>query len=123
MVKTKVWVLIVAALLAVALLLSVLLWVVPHQSGTIAKVYVDGECVYTVDLSKVEIPYQYLIDTPYGTNTLSVEPGRVRIVDATCQGQDCVHQGWISHSGQPIICTPHRLVVQIEGVDDNEVVQ
>ena len=124
MVRTKVWIIIVAAMFVVATVVSVLLWVVPRQGGTIAKVYVEGECVYTVDLATVQQPYQYTVSTPYGTNTLAIEQGRIRIVEADCHGADCVYRGWISHSGQPIVCTPHRLVVQIEGAkDDNTVVQ
>ena len=52
-----------------------------------------------------------------GTNVVQVKNGRVRVLDADCPNQDCVHQGWISTSGQQIVCLPHKLTVDI--VDEN----
>ena len=124
MVKSWVWIVVVAVLAVASVTLSVVLWVVPRQTATVAYVYVDGVKVYTVDLSAVEAPYEYEVVTPYGSNTLAIERGRIRILSADCEGEDCVHQGWISRGGQPLVCLPHRLVVQIEGVgEDNKVVQ
>lgn len=122
MVKTWVWIGIVAALAVVCVVLSVCLWVLPREGGTVANVYVDGARVYSVDLSTVTEPYQQVIETPYGTNTLAIERGRIRVIDADCRGDDCVQAGWLTRAGQPIVCLPHRLVVRIEG-EDNRVVQ
>ena len=101
MVKSWVWIAIVAALAVICIALSIFLWVVPHESGTIANVYVDGEKVWSVDLSRVDAPYEKVITTPYGVNTLRVERGRIRVIDADCQGADCVRLGWLSRGGQP----------------------
>ena len=121
MVKTKVWVIVIAALAVVSVGLALLFAFLP-RGGTVAKVYVDGACVYTVDLDAVEEPYHYVVHTPYGDNTLYVEKGRICVVEADCKGEDCVHLGWISTAGKPIVCVPHRLVVRIEGREGNEVV-
>ncbi len=107
----------------VSVVLAIVLWCVPVGRGTVARVYVDGACVYSVDLSAVNEPFVYVVHTPYGDNTLEIERGRIRVSEADCAGGDCARMGWISASGRPIVCTPHRLVVQIEGVDDNTVVQ
>ena len=121
MVKTKVWVILIAALAAVSVALALLFAFLP-RGGTVAKVYVDGACVYTVDLDGVSEPYRYVVHTPYGDNTLLIEHGRIRVEEADCKGEDCVHLGWISAAGKPIVCVPHRLVVRIEGDAGNEVV-
>lgn len=122
MVKTRVWITVVAVLAVASLALSILLWVVPHQSATVANVYVDGEKVWSVDLAQVAEPYEKVIDTPYGTNVLAVERGRISVKEADCTGEDCVRAGWLSRAGQPLVCLPHHLVVRIEG-EDNRVVQ
>ena len=121
MVKTKVWVIVVAALAAVSVALALLFAFLP-RGGTVAKVYVDGECVYTVDLATVEEAYRHVVHTPYGDNTLLVEHGRICVEEADCKGADCVHRGWISAAGNPIVCVPHHLVVRVEGTQGNEVV-
>ena len=50
-----------------------------------------------------------------GTNTVQVEPGRIRVSAADCPDQVCVHQGWISTGVVPIVCLPHQIVIEITG--------
>lgn len=55
--------------------------------------------------------------------TLTVEfgPEGVRVREADCPIQDCVHTGTITRSGQSIVCLPGRIIVQLEGgTADNE---
>lgn len=46
---------------------------------------------------------------------MEVEPGRIRIVSATCPDQVCVRQGWISDSTVPVVCLPNQVIVEIVG--------
>ena len=48
-------------------------------------------------------------------NVVEVEPGRIRIVSATCPDQVCVRQGWISDSTVPVVCLPNQVIVEIVG--------
>lgn len=48
-----------------------------------------------------------------GTNVIEVKDGRVRVREADCPNQDCVHQGWIDSAGKQIVCLPHKLTVDI----------
>lgn len=48
-----------------------------------------------------------------GRNTVRVENGAVRVEEADCPGQDCVHQGEASAAGQQIVCLPHKLIVSV----------
>lgn len=52
-----------------------------------------------------------------GMNTIEVHAGKVRVIEADCPNQDCVEQGWVSESGQQIICLPHKLVVTVTDED------
>ena len=54
-----------------------------------------------------------VVDSSAGENTVVVEDGTVRVSEADCPNQDCVHQGRISNAGQQIVCLPHKLVVSI----------
>lgn len=53
------------------------------------------------------------VTTDLGTNLIEIKDGRVRVEEADCPNQDCVHQGWIDAAGQQIVCLPHKLTVDI----------
>ena len=53
------------------------------------------------------------VTTDLGTNLIEIKDGRVRVEEADCPNQDCVHQGWIDAAGQQIVCLPHMLTVDI----------
>lgn len=46
-------------------------------------------------------------------NTIRIEEGGVRMTEASCPDQLCVHQGTIRDSAGVIVCLPHRLVVRL----------
>lgn len=82
--------------------------------GTVASVYLDGECVHSVDLSADFEPYTFTVSGVV-ENTISVEHGRICVLHSTCPDQVCVNQGWISNSVVPVVCLPNSLVIKIEG--------
>ena len=85
--------------------------------GTVAVISVDGEVLERIDLSKVREAYDIPVTTPYGNNTVHVEPGAISVTEADCPDHVCIYQGRLTGSGIPIICMPHRLVIEIEGGD------
>ena len=85
-----------------------------RPAGTVAKVSVDGQLWETIDLAAVAAPYEKTVETPWGWNTVRVSPGAIQVVDADCPNHDCVEQGAISDGAIPIVCLPHRLVIEIE---------
>ena len=51
--------------------------------------------------------------------TCNFRPGGIRVSFADCPDQICVDQGWLSGGRIPIVCLPHRLVIElVEGGDD-----
>ena len=85
--------------------------------GTVAVISVDGEVLERIDLSKVRKPYDMDISTEYGHNTVHVEKDAISVSEADCPDKVCVYQGRLTGSGIPIICMPHRLVIEILGGD------
>lgn len=49
------------------------------------------------------------------TLTVTAEDGGLRVSEADCPTQDCVHTGAISRSGQSIVCLPARIIIQLTG--------
>ena len=80
-----------------------------------ARITRDGVLLEEIDLNAVDRPYSFTLEDGSGSNTVSVEQGRIRVSEADCPDQICVHQGWISDSALPIVCLPHRLMIEITG--------
>jgi len=81
--------------------------------GSRVEVSVDGNVVSSFPLFK---DGSYSING--GTNTIEIQDGRVRIVDADCPDRLCVRQGWIDGTGQSIVCLPNRVIVTVVGGDN-----
>ena len=83
--------------------------------GPVARVTRDGVLLEEIDLNRVDAPYTLTFEDDSGTNTVQVERGRIRVWSADCPDQICVHQGYISDDLIPIICLPHRFMIEIVG--------
>lgn len=81
------------------------------NADTATVVIRDGEQnVYELPLSQNTTKS---VTTDLGTNLIEIKDGRVRVEEADCPNQDCVHQGWIDAAGEQIVCLPHKLTVDI----------
>lgn len=87
------------------------------KPGNEAEVYVDGSLVQTIDMTRDDI---YLFDTLYGTNTVVVEGGEIRVSEADCPDKICVNMGGVSRSGETITCLPHKLVIEVHNDKKND---
>ena len=112
--KSFLWGLLLALIVAAGLLLYGKLG---RGEGMVAVVSVNGEVLERIDLSKVREAYDLDVATDFGRNIVHVEPGAISVTHADCPDQICVMQGKLSSSGIPIICMPHRLVIEILGGD------
>lgn len=113
MVKTRTWVIIIAALLIVSAALAVFVHF-GRAGGTVANIYKDGVCIRSIDLALVTEPYTFTVADALGENTIRVEPGRICVLEADCPDRVCVAAGWLEDSASPIVCLPHRLVIRLE---------
>lgn len=113
--KSWFWAVLFAALFVLGGGAYILLRGTGHPGRT-ACIYVDGELARRIDLGAVALPYDFVVETKWGYNTVHVERGGVRVSEADCPDQICVLQGKITGDDLlPIVCLPHRLVIEIEG--------
>lgn len=104
-----------AILIAVLLLLGGVLAVflrLTRQDGGYVSVQVDGEQLMELPLSA---DTQVVLGSGEHTNTLAIENGAARVVEATCPDRICVNQGAVRYEGESIVCLPHKLVITVEG--------
>lgn len=108
-----------AALLTIAVLCCVRIYIVGHETPSgdhalYADLYRNGELFQTIRLDTVIGEYTFEVTGENGAaNTVCVRQGSIAIVDASCPDQICVHQGFISTSLLPITCLPNRLVIRV----------
>ena len=105
----------IAVALVIVLAVGLLLPFLP-ASGTrpgAVQVWQDGVLRKTLPLDRDST---YVLDTPY-RNVITIRDGQAAITESTCPGADCVHSGWIRHTGRSIVCLPNRTEVRIVGTD------
>ena len=111
--KTKTWILIIAAFTLAAVAASA--WILLSRKGAgVVEIVQDGKVLQEIDLKAVTEPYTFEVASEQGTNVIEVEPGRIRIKEADCRDRFCVNQGWLSDGVVPIVCLPHRLVIRVK---------
>lgn len=91
-----------------------------HDSGGSVEITIDGELYQTLSLSKnttIELP------AGNGSNILTIQDGVADMTDADCPDRLCVKQKAISHTGETLVCLPHKVVVKvINNTDDTETI-
>lgn len=110
------WLLLIGAILFLSLS-ALLINFLFQREGDMVYIYLDGSQtpVYRLPLDEdqtLRIPEE---DDRY--NLVVVEGGTVRIAEASCPDQTCVHHRPISTTGVSIVCLPHRLVVEVHAAD------
>lgn len=108
---------IILILLLAAVILSAgfLLLQQKQVSSPVARITRDGELIREIPLDEVEESYSFVVADEEGSNTILVEPGRIRVSEADCPDQVCVNQGFISDGTVPVVCLPHKLMIEIVG--------
>lgn len=92
--------------------------IVPKKGqGTKVIIEIDGKIAGEFPLSKELESRRF--ETKNGYNVIEIKDGQVRVSEADCPDELCVHTGWRQHIGQVIVCLPHYLVVKIVGNEAN----
>ena len=94
---------------------GVLLWQQFHKPQT-AKIQIvqDNQILYTLDYP-TQGTQTFRIDAPDGGwNEITIKDGSICISDADCPDKTCVKTGLLRSESLPIVCLPHKLVIQLE---------
>lgn len=94
-----------------------------QRSGTnIVEILQDGTTLYRIDLSKQRHAQRIEIACDSGTNVIHVGADGVYMESASCADQSCVKMGALRSAALPIVCLPHRLIVQYaNSISDEEI--
>ncbi len=93
---------------------SLWIWLAPH--GQTVEILQDDKVLYTIDLTGQE---DRIIQVEYEgrTNTVQIQNGRIRVLEADCPDHTCVRMGWLD-SAAPIVCLPNHLVIRFTGLHE-----
>lgn len=108
--KTRTWIILLAAVLILCGGLSIWL-LVPGENAVQAEVWLDGELYKTVDLSENQ---EFEVHSNRGTNTVTVKDGKIAVTAADCPDHYCMDRGYCA-GGAQIVCLPNRLVIKFLG--------
>ena len=104
--KSKYWIALLAALLALCLGLS--LFTLGGGDASRAQITSDGHLVRTVDLG---IDQEFTVETENGYNVVTIKDGKIAVTEASCPDHYCMARGFCA-GGSPIVCLPNRLVIE-----------
>ncbi len=114
--------LVVLAVLALAALLAVKPFLAANapQSGALTVVVTaDGQTLDRLPLA--DFGTRTYESSGY-TLTLTAADGALSVTESDCPNQDCVRSGAISRAGQSIVCLPARIVAELTGEADYDLV-
>ncbi len=81
-----------------------------QKDGKFVKITIDGNHIISYNL---EDTVKTDILDGENTNILVIENGEAYIKEADCPDKICVSHRKISHTGETIVCLPHKVVVEI----------
>ena len=106
--------LIIAAAVILLSCAAVIIGRIMRCDNHIAYIYSNGELIKTIDLDKVDQPYEFMVgENEAANNTVSVRKGEIGVTGASCPDKICVHHGFIDSNAEPIICMPNKLVITV----------
>lgn len=109
----------VSAILVIFVALTLWIWI-GADPGEQVVISQDNREIYRLDINKDQ---ELRIDSPDGGyNVIRVQDGQVSVTEADCPDQVCVRQGEISDDAVPIVCLPHKLVIEVTAESDKDAV-
>ncbi len=111
-------IIIIALIVILAVVIFISMLPKSYNENTL-EVYLDGELIHSVELTEDTQMTIEIDDVAH--NTIEIDGTQVRITDSTCYDHVCENTGYISKSGEVIVCMPNKLLLKIVGTNtDNE---
>ncbi|MCX7749528.1 MAG: NusG domain II-containing protein [Clostridia bacterium] len=87
-----------------------------QSAGTkkIAVIKQGDKVIRRIDLETVQKAEHIKVPGDY-PDTILVEKGRIRFLEAECPDQVCIKIGWLKEQGDSAVCLPNRTMIRIEG--------
>ncbi len=96
------------------------LWMQVRQgdAGETIRIMIDGEEYGTYSLMEDTL---IEVENAFGYNRIVLKGGEVSMEEADCPDQYCVAHRAITKTNETIVCLPHKLVVEVLAVTEQEI--
>jgi len=82
------------------------------QTETKLVISAMGEVYKEIPLTK-ETSEVFTVETDLGLNKVKIKDGIIKMYEADCPDQICVHNTPIDEVGQMIVCLPNQVIVEV----------
>jgi hypothetical protein len=103
------WLVIFTSIIAI-IFMFLQFWSFEHASKL--KIRQGNKIIGTYDLNQAR---ELHVHGALGDSLVVIDQGKVRFKQSPCNNQYCVHQGWLSRTGQVAICLPNQVSLQLMG--------
>jgi hypothetical protein len=103
------WLTIILSTIIIAYLFQTL-W--SHEHAAKVQIRIGNKIHAAYDLNQQR---DIIVPGPIGDAMIHIRQGKVRFAKSPCHNQYCVHQGWLTHSGQVAICLPNQISLELIG--------
>ena len=103
------WLTVILSIVLIAYLFQTL-W--SHQHAAKVQIRLGDKIYATYSLNQQR---EIHIHGPIGNAVISIAQGKVRFAKSPCHNQYCVHQGWLTHTGEAAICLPNQISLELIG--------
>lgn len=94
--------------------LSIIFINIFKKTGSFAKVYYEDDLILKIDLSK---DGNYKVNGYNGEVLIEVKDNKIRVDRENSPRHLCSKQGFIDSTTQTIVCLPNKIIIKIEGKD------
>lgn len=91
-----------------------------RPNGQLVRITSAGETVAVIDLASAE-NRTFEVACAEGVNKIKIENGTICVSEADCPDKRCVKMGTLG-GGMPIVCLPHKLIIEFVGGDTDAAV-
>ena len=108
-------------LIIIVLVITIILFSLSlfQKKASIANVYHENDLILEIDLS---INKTYEVDGDNGKVVIEVLNNQIRVIAENSPYHLCSKQGFISNSGQSIVCLPNKIIIELPNTElDTEV--
>ncbi len=111
-------IILVLIILILSLFALAMIALTKEEGGTVV-IKVNGEITQSLPLSEDIIVI--IGEKTEDYNILEIKDGYVYMTEANCPDKLCVKHNRIHYNHESIVCLPHKVVVEIQGGEENEV--
>lgn len=101
--------------IGVVIIIFLIFKLLPQSTANQAAIVINGQNIETVNLNTDK-------ELEIDGISINVSNGKIAVTDSPCKDKICVKTGYISHKNEVIACVPMKLVIEISGTKEVDLI-